>query len=293
MGVRDVFFKTQARAVLTGFMANRRIMDTVTVYDDLQRVPGTNAVDVPIWSSFTVLSMGAGSLTPCGSNRECDEATATILTIDIDTKYIPTPISLGDLNIFSAKQKAGVTERILQDLARDFEVISPGFSIFDVLATDALFNGAGGGMTPLQLTDNAAGYRNLATAISTAMGKDNGSGVTFVGPAGLTGFINSIPDRQIERMLQGVKMINVPNANTFNGAPGFTQGTIGFIYPTDALAYAAPPVQDDNEPLSGTAGNMWSMILHDTTIPGKMLYFAHQYGLKVVREGDVQLIASP
>ncbi len=293
MGVRDVFFKTQARAVLTGFMANRRIMDTVTVYTDLQRVPGTNAVDVPIWSSFTVLSMGAGSFTPCGTNRECDEAQATILTIDIDTSYIPTAISLADLNVFSPSQMAGMTERIMQNLSRDFEVVKAGASIFDVLATDSLFNGPGGGMTPLQLTDNAAGYRSLATAIATAKGKDNGSGVTFVGPAGLTGFITSIPDRQINLMLQGVKMINVPNANTFNGAPGFAQGTIGFIYPTDALAYAAPPIRDDNEPLSGTAGNMWSMILHDTNIPGKMLYFAHQYGLRVVREGDVQLIASP
>ena len=75
--------------------------------------------------------------------------------------------------------------------------------------------------------------------------------------------------------------------------PMFPKIYLGYIYPTNALAYAAPTLGGGNQPLTGYAGNMYTTILDDTAVPGKMLYFAHQYGLRVVRQGDVQMIIAP
>ena len=241
--------------------------------------------------------MNSACATPCSATRDCDEAIATILTIQLTTKFIPTGICLSDLNIMSPKQKAGMVAKAVQDLTRDFET-GQGLgasSIFDTLFTDAVFNGPGGNMTPVVLADTAAGYRQLTNMIATAKAKDNGSGVSFLVPPDLAGFIHSIPDRQIDRMLQGVKFTIMGNANAFAakyGAPTYT-GKVGFIYPTDVLAYAAPGLNSPNERLSGYAGNFWATMLDDTAIPGKMLYFAHQYGLRVVRQGDVGMLIAP
>lgn len=294
MAVSDVFFKVSARALLAGFMSNPNLMKMLTIYTDLKRNPGSNAVDVPIWSAFTVRTMNSACLTPCSATKVCDDATATILTIQLITQYIPTGICLSDLNIMSADQKAGMVAKAVQDLSRDFEIGTTS-GVCDTLFTDSVFNGPGGGMTPVILTDAAAGYRQLANAIATAKAKNGGSGVSFVCPPDLAGFIYSIPNREIDRMLQGVKFIILGNAATFAANYGGTTytGKFGWIYPTDALAYAAPRLAGGNEAMSGYAGNWYTTMLDDPAIPGKMLYFCHQYGLMVVRRGDVQMIGAP
>jgi len=290
MGISDVFFKTTARAVLAGFMGNPRLMGMLKVYDDLKRNPGSNEVDIPIWNSFTVRNMGNGCSTPCADECPCDEATATIMTVGLVTQYVPTTICLADLNIMTADQKAGMVAEIINNLIQDFE-IGTTLGVWDTLNTDAVFNGPGGSMAPVILTDTAAGYRLLANAISKAKAKDNGQGVSFIVSPDLDGFIRSIPDRQIDRMLDGVTYIVVGNAAAYT--TGGVTGKMGFIYPTDALMYAAPGLGDPNLPLTGYAGNMWAAMLDNTCPPGKLLIFAHQYGLMVVRKGDIQRIEAP
>jgi hypothetical protein len=298
MPVSDVFFRVSARAVLTGFMGNPRIMGMLKTYTNLQKNPGSNSVDVPIWNNFTIRSMQAGCATPCSSSKVCDDASATILNIPLVTRYVPTGICLSDLNIMSDEQKAGMVERIIQNLQADFETGVAGLagpSVFDTLYTDAVFNGVGGGMTPAVLAGTAAGYQEFATCLSRAMAKDNGSGVACIVPPQLDGFIKSIPDRDINRMLDNVTYIVVGNAATFNVVYGGVtyNGRVGFVYPRDALVYVAPRQQAPNMPMMGVAGNMSSAVLDDVSIPGQMLFFMHQYGLRVVRPGDVQLMFAP
>lgn len=293
--VSDVFFKAMARAILTGFMGNPRLMGMMTRYTDLVKTPGTNRVDVPVWSSFTIKTMNSECLTPCETTKQCDAPVATILTIELITQFVPTPICLGDLNIMTDGQKGGMVARIIQDLIRDFEIVVPNASVWDVLFTDSVFNGPGGSMTPILLADTAAGYRQLASAISLAKGKDAGSGVVMIASPDLDAFIRSIPNRDIDRIMGGVTYIVCGNAAAFAANYWGTTytGKIGYVYPKDALAYAAPGLKDPNLPLTGYAGNFWSAALDDTEIPGKMWYFAHQYGLMVVRRGDVQMLIAP
>lgn len=289
-----------AKAVMAGFWGDPAIMDMVKRYTNLTKAVGADVVDVPVWDSFTVHSMVAGQLTPCGDNKACDTPNAEILQIRLITRYIPTAISLDDLNIMSPEQKAGMIERIAQDLMADFEVGGAFISVCDVLHTDAVFNGAGGSMPPVVLTDAAAAYRQLSTAIHKAKSKTRpGDDVVFICPNSLAGFIDSIPDRPIERLVgetSGIKYHVIGNMDTFarDYPPGTTYtGRIGFIYPKSALAYAAPNIHAPNEPWRGAYGNMWATALDDTNVPGKMFYFAHQYGLRVVREGDIQMIIAP
>lgn len=295
MPVSNVFFRTMARAILTGFMQNPNLMQMLDVYTNLKRTAGTNVVDVPIWSSFTVHSMGSECLTPCDTTKKCNDPTATLLHINLITRFIPTPICLADLNIMSIEQKAGMIAKVIQDLARDFEIGVAGSAVADVLFTDATFNGPGGNMAPIVLTDTAAGYRLLANGIAKAKGKDSGGGVAFIVSPDMDGFIKSIPSREIDRMLDGVNYIVMGNFGAFacNYWGTTYTGKASFVYPKDALAYAAPAIKDPNIPLAGYAGNMWTTMLDDTEIPGKMLYFAHQYGLMVVRAGDVQMFFAP
>ena len=294
MSVADVFFKVMARAILHGFMGNPNLMKMLTTYTDLKRNPGSNAIDVPIWSAFTIRTMGSACLTPCSAEKQCDEAQATILTIELITQFVPTGICLGDLNIMSNEQKAGMVAKIIQDLVRDFEIGTTS-GVWDTLFTDCVFNGPGANMTPIVLADSAAGYRQLANGIALAKAKNAGSGVSFIVPAALDGFIKSIPSRDIDRMLDGVNYIVVGNSSAFAANYWGTTytGQIGYVYPTDALAYAAPGLNDPNVPLTGYAGNFWATALDDADIPGKMLIFAHQYGLRVVRQGDIQMFIAP
>ena len=294
MSVADVFFKVMARAILTGFMGNPNLMRMLTPYTDLKRNPGSNAVDVPIWSAFTIKTMGSACLTPCSATKQCDEAQATILTIQLITQYVPTNICLSDINIMSSEQKAGMVAKIIQDMVRDFEIGTTS-GVWDTLFTDCVFNGPGGNMTPIVLTDAAAGYRQLANGIALAKAKDAGSGVAFIVPPTLDGFIKSIPSRDIDRMLDGVTYIVVGNSAAFAANYWGTTytGRIGYIYHVYAIAYAAPGLKDPNIPLTGYAGNFWTAMLDDVDLPGKMLIFAHQYGLRVVRQGDVQMFVAP
>lgn len=294
MSVADVFFKVMAQAILTGFAGNKRIMEMMTKYTELRRTPGSNAVDVPIWSAFTIKTMNSACVTPCSAEEECDDPQATILTVELLTQYVPTAICLSDLNLMSNSQKAGMVAKIIDDLIRDFEVGTTS-GVFDTLFTDAVFNGPGGSMTPVVLADSAAGYRQLANAISTAKAKDRGAGISFIGPPDLFGFIASIPDRQIDRMLDGVKVNVVGNSATFacNYWGTVYTGKAGFIYPTDALAYAAPDIKDPNMPQEGYAANFYTTMLDNPRIPGRTLYICHQYGLLVVRRGDIQMLFAP
>jgi hypothetical protein len=238
--------------------------------------------------------MSSNCATPCDASKVCDEAIATLLHIDLVTRYIPTEICLSDLNIMTNEQKAGMVEKIIQDLVRDFEIGTIA-GILDTLYTDAVFNGPANQMAPLVLADTAAGYHALATGISLAKAKDMGAGVAFIVPPSLDGWIKSIPDRDIQRMLDGVNYIVAGNAAAFACNYGGTTytGRAGFVYPKNALAYAAPGLGDPNLPLTGYAGNMWTAMLDDADLPGKMLVFAHQYGLRVVRQGDVQMLFAP
>jgi len=299
MAVSSIFFTTVAKAVLTGFFGDAAIMDMVKRYTQLQKAIGANTVDVPIWDDFTVHSMGSECMTPCETTKVCEEAVAQIIQIVLQTRFIPTPICLADLNIMNSEQKAGMIEKIAEDLMADFEVGGAFISVFDVLHTDAVFNGTAGGMPPIVLTDSAAAYRQLSTAIHRARSKTRaGDDVVFVVPNALAGFIDSIPDRPIERLVgesSGIKYHVLGNADTFVRNYGVTTytGRIGFVYPKSALAYAAPIIQSPNDPWTGVYGSMWATALDDTGIPGKMFYFAHQYGLRVVRAGDVQMIIAP
>jgi hypothetical protein len=299
MAVSSIFFTTVAQAVLTGFFGDAAIMDMCKKYLHLQKAIGANVVNVPIWQDFTVYSMGSECFTPCEDTKVCEEATADIIQIELMTRFIPTPICLSDLNIMSSEQKAGMIEKIAEDLMADFEVGGAFISVFDVLWTDAVFNGAAGGMPPIILTDTAAAYRQLSTAIHRAKSKARiGDEVAFIVPNALAGFIDSIPDRPIERLVgetSGLKYHVIGNSDTFARTYGGTlyTGRIGFVYPKSALAYAAPSIQSPNDPWTGVYGNMWATALDDTEIPGKMFYFAHQYGLRVVRAGDVQMIIAP
>jgi hypothetical protein len=289
-----------AKAVFAGFWGDPAILDMVKKYTNLKKEVGSNVVHVPVWDAFTVQSMVGGQLTPCGDNKECQTPNAEILEIRLQTRFIPTAISLDDLNLMNAEQLAGMTERIAIDMMADFEVGGANISVCDVLHTDAVFNGAANSMPPVVLTDTAAAYRQLSTAIHKAKSKTRpGDDVVFMAPNSLAGFIDSIPDRPIERLVgetSGLKYHVIGNMDTFarDFPPGTTYtGRIGFIYPKSAVAYAQPNIQAPNEPWRGAYGSMWATALDDTDIPGKMFYFAHQYGLRVVRPGDIQMIIAP
>lgn len=294
MPVSQVFFRVMARAILTGFMGNPRLMQMLTVYPNLKKTVGSNVVDIPIWTAFTVRTMNSECTTPCETTKLCDDPQASILDLHLVTQFIPTPICLAELNIMSTEQKAGMIAKIIQDLVRDFEIGTTA-GVWDTLFTDAVFNGPGGNMAPVVLADTAAGYRLLANGIAKAKGKDSGSGVAFIVSPDMDGFIRSIPNRDIDRMLAGVNYIVCGNAGAFacNYWGTTYTGKASFIYPVDALAYGAPGLGDPNIPQTGYAGNFWTAMLDDTEIPGKMLYFAHQYGLRAVRLGDIQMFFAP
>ncbi len=295
MAVNSTFFNVMARAVLAGFANSPNIMRMVTPYPNLKINPGSDVIDVPIWQAFTVRSMEGNAITPCNPTDYCDDPTATTLQIYLKTQYIPTRIALNHLNIMSNEQLAGMFRRIIRDLAVNFEIGGTAVSVFDNLFTDAMFNGAAAG-SPIQiLADSAAGYRNLANAINRAKAKNTGAGVAFIGPPDLMGFIDSIPDRQIDRMLGGIDQMVIGSATLFAGNIWGTTytGKIGFLYPLDALVYAAPGLKSPNTPMDGYAGNMWLSILDVYDLPGRALVAAHQYGLKVVREGDIQMVVAP
>lgn len=295
--VSSAFFRVMAMALHHGFVGNPRIFNMLTPYTDLEQKPGSHIIDVPVWDSFTVKAMGGGCTTPCTANENCDDANATMISIPLKTRYVPTKICLGDLNIMSAEQRAGMVAQVITDLIRDFEIATYGSDggVYPTLFTDSVFNGPGGSMPPIFLADSSAGYRQLANGISLAKAKDDGAGVAFLVSPALDGFIKSIPSRELERMLDGVEYIVVGNAAAYSVSLWGTTytGRFGFVYPKNALAYAAPRLSDPNLPLTGYAGNFWAAMLDDASVPGKLLIFAHQFGLVVVRQGDIQMLVSP
>jgi len=299
MGVSDVFFQTTARSILTGFFSDPQIMDMVTMHTDLQRFPGSSSVQIPVWNHFTVQRAGASTYTPCGSNRPCEEPQATMVTVTMTPTYVAVPYGLEDLDIMTDDQKAGMVEQILQDMMADFECGPAYYSVFDVLFTDAVFNGPAAGNPPIILTDTAASYRQLSTAISRARSKTRAGDTTvFLAPNPLAGFCDSIPDRPIERLLnenRGVNYHVVGNSDLFSRSYGGTTytGRIGFLYPKDAIAYAAPKIGAPSRAMAGAYGNISTTMLDDVNIPGESMFVRHHYGLKVVREGDVTMVIAP